>query len=157
MAPAVARPDGVASIWKASCQQARSSAEQSEAARANHPLRMRAAQAVGEKRRSRTSTKKVPMKAKEQSGTGFRVESGPLRIGAALWGAGALLCVVGIAVSSSTLLAAALRWINEQEQPPTELVKQKWAATKAATSAGASAWHREHEAHNGHHARVHAS
>ena len=97
------------------------------------------------------------MKAKELSGTGFRVESGPLRIGAALMGAGALLGVVGFAVSSSTLLAAALRWINELDQPPTEVVKQKWAATKAATSAGANAWHKEHEAHNAQNSRVHAS
>ena len=97
------------------------------------------------------------MKANELSGTGFRVESAPLRIGAVLMGAGALLGVAGFAVSSSALLAAALRWINELEQPPTEVVKQKWAATKAATSAGANAWHKEHEAYNGHNTRVHAS
>jgi hypothetical protein len=96
------------------------------------------------------------MTAEQVSTAGFTVQSGPLRAGAALMGAGALLGVVGFAVTCSTLLAATLRWINELEQPPTEIVKQKWAATKAATSAGATAWHKEHVAHDGHNSRAHA-
>jgi hypothetical protein len=96
------------------------------------------------------------MKGKQASAIGFRVEPGPMRAGAALMGAGALLGVVGFAVSCSTVLAATLRWINELDQPPTEIVKQKWAATRAATSAGADAWHREHVSHNGHSTRARA-
>jgi hypothetical protein len=74
----------------------------------------------------------------EQRGPKF--ESGPLKAGAILIGAGAAIGLIGLAVSGGHVLAATRRWIDEMETPPSELARQKWAQGKAAAQAGASAW-----------------
>jgi hypothetical protein len=70
----------------------------------------------------------------------FQVRTGPLTIGAALMGAGAVVWLAGVVVSGTVVVAAAKRWIDQLEVPPNELAKQKWAQARAATMAGASAW-----------------
>jgi hypothetical protein len=75
----------------------------------------------------------------------FQVNTTPLVIGAALIGAGMLMGFAGIIVGGTALASASRKWIHELEVPPSEVVKHKWHQTKAATTAGASAW----QEHNG--------
>lgn len=67
-------------------------------------------------------------------------ESGPLRAGAILVGVGAVIGLIGLAVSGGHVIAATRRWIDELETPPSELARQRWDQGKAAVAAGASAW-----------------
>jgi hypothetical protein len=69
-----------------------------------------------------------------------QLRSGPLITGAALFGAGALLALAGLAVGGSHLLSATRRWVREMEVAPSELAKLKWAQAKAAAAAGSAAW-----------------
>lgn len=71
---------------------------------------------------------------------GLKLKAGPLKAGAILIGAGAVLGLAGLAVSGGHVLSAIGRWIDEMETPPSELARQKWAQGKAAARAGASAW-----------------
>jgi hypothetical protein len=72
--------------------------------------------------------------------TGPQFQTAPLITGAALIGAGAVLAMVGIAVSGSHMLAAMRRWVNDMEVPPSEQARIKWGQAKAAAMAGARAW-----------------
>ena len=85
------------------------------------------------------------------SSNGFQLNGTPIIVGAALIGAGTLSGITGMIVGGAALFSATRQWFRELEVPPTEVVKQKWGQTKAATTAGASAWQR----HNGMH-RTHA-
>jgi hypothetical protein len=76
----------------------------------------------------------------EKRVAGPQLKSGPLITGAALFGAGALLALAGLAVGGSHLLSATRRWVREMEVPPSELAKLKWTRARAAAAAGASAW-----------------
>ena len=71
---------------------------------------------------------------------GFELKTGPLLAGAALIGIGSLGGLVGLAISGATLAAAARRYVNHMEVPPSQLAKQQFAKAKAAASAGADAW-----------------
>jgi hypothetical protein len=75
----------------------------------------------------------------------FQVSPAPLVVSAALIGAGLLMGIAGILVGGTAMASATRKWIRELEVPPTEVVKHKWHQTKAATTAGASAW----QQHNG--------
>lgn len=86
------------------------------------------------------------MTTTQASRAGFQPNSRLLIAGSVLMGAGALIGLTGFAISGSALLSAARRWINDMEQPPSSLARQKWAQAKAATAAGASAWHDSHPA-----------
>ena len=81
----------------------------------------------------------------------FKLNSTPMIIGAALVGAASLIGITGMIVGSSAMFSAARQWFRDQEMPPSELVKHKWGATKAATVAGAGAW----QHHNGTRHRTH--
>ena len=82
---------------------------------------------------------------------GLQLSSTPLIVGACLIGAGTIIGLTGMIVGGTAMLSATRQWFRELEVPPSEVVKQKWGQTKAATTAGATAWHR----HNGvQHARA---
>jgi len=85
------------------------------------------------------------------SSSAFQLNTTPMIISGALLGAAGLLGLAGMIVGGVTLISAAQQWINDQDVPPSELMKHKWHQTKAATAAGASAW----QHHNGMH-RAHA-
>ena len=74
-----------------------------------------------------------------QLGT-FQVSSRPLAIGGALMAVGAVIGLTGMVVSTTVVLMATKRWIDQLETPPSELARQKWNQARAATQAGASAW-----------------
>jgi hypothetical protein len=75
----------------------------------------------------------------ENRRNGPQFKAGPLITSASLVGAGTLIVLAGLAVGSGHLVSATRRWVNEMEVPPSELAKLKWAQTRAAVSAGASA------------------
>jgi hypothetical protein len=68
---------------------------------------------------------------------------------AALFGAGALIALAGLAVGGSHLFSATRRWIREMETPPSEQARIKWAQAKTAAAAGAAAWQNGVSAHQG--------
>lgn len=70
--------------------------------------------------------------------TGFQVPSKHLIIGGTLFGVGCAICVAGIAVSGTGLLAAVQRWVADLERPPSEIAKGTWAQAKAAYAAGSA-------------------
>ena len=77
---------------------------------------------------------------------GFQVPTRHLIIGGTLFGAGCAICIAGIAVSGTGLLAAVQRWVAELERPPSEIAKGTWAQAKAAYAAGSRAWQDENTA-----------
>ena len=66
----------------------------------------------------------------EKSSAGPQLRSGPLITGAALFGAGALIALAGLAVGGSHLMSATRRWIRDMEVPPSELAKLKWSQAR---------------------------
>src|SRR5215218_5514746 len=60
--------------------------------------------------------------------------------GGLLVGIGGLLGFTGMVLVGSALLSATRQWVNQLEQPPSELARRKWQQAKAAAAAGAEAW-----------------
>jgi hypothetical protein len=60
--------------------------------------------------------------------------------GGVLLGTGGLLGFIGVLLLSSAVVSATRRWVNQLDQPPSELAKLKWRQARAATVAGAKAW-----------------
>lgn len=71
----------------------------------------------------------------------FQVNGKPLLVGAALVALGGIIGLSGLATGAVALAVATRRWVQQLETPPSELVRQQWQRTKAATQAGATAWH----------------
>ena len=76
---------------------------------------------------------------------GFTLNSAPMIVSACLIGAGSMIGIAGLIVGGTAMISAARQWFRELEVPPSEVVKQKFGQTVAATSAGASAW-KQHNA-----------
>ena len=85
----------------------------------------------------------------ENSSSWPELRTGPIITGAALFGAGALIALAGVAVGSAHLVAATRRWIQQMEVPPSEQARIKWAQAKTAAAAGAAAWQNGVSAHQG--------
>jgi hypothetical protein len=60
--------------------------------------------------------------------------------GGVLVALGGLLGFTGMALVSSALISATRQWMDQLEQPPSEMARRRWEQTKAAASAGAAAW-----------------
>ena len=60
--------------------------------------------------------------------------------GGVLVALGGLLGFTGMALVSSALLSATRQWMDQLEQPPSEMARRRWEQAKAAASAGAAAW-----------------
>jgi hypothetical protein len=71
----------------------------------------------------------------------FQLNTTQAMTGGVLVAAGSLLGIAGAIIGGHAMVMAASRWFGELEVPPTEVVKHKWNQTKAATHAGATAWH----------------
>ena len=89
------------------------------------------------------TNKRVTANGFRPDATGFQVPTKHLVIGGTLFGVGAALCIAGIAVSGSGLLAEGQRWVGDLEKPPSEIAKDTWARARAACAAGAHAWQDE--------------
>jgi len=81
------------------------------------------------------------------STAGFQINNTQAMVGAVLIGAGSLIGMAGAVVGGFAVFSAARRWLRELEVPPTEVVRHKWSQTKAATQAGAHAWHGSNGVH----------
>jgi hypothetical protein len=71
---------------------------------------------------------------------GMQLNRSRLVGGGLLVGIGGLLGFTGMVLVGSALLSATRQWVNQLEQPPSELARRKWQQAKAAASAGAEAW-----------------
>ena len=60
--------------------------------------------------------------------------------GGVLVALGGLLGFTGMALVSSALISATRQWVDQLERPPTEIARRRWEQTKAAATAGATAW-----------------
>jgi hypothetical protein len=60
--------------------------------------------------------------------------------GGVLVALGGLLGFTGMTLLVSALISASRRWVDKMEKPPSDIARRKWQQTKAAASAGASAW-----------------
>ena len=80
------------------------------------------------------------MPTSTQSSSWPELRTGPIITGAALFGAGALIALAGLAVGGTHLFAATRRWIQQMEVPPSEQARIKWAQAKTAAAAGTAAW-----------------
>ena len=60
--------------------------------------------------------------------------------GGVLVALGGLLGFTGMALVSSALISATRQWIDQLEQPPSEIARRRWEQAKDAASAGAAAW-----------------
>ena len=60
--------------------------------------------------------------------------------GAVLVGIGGLLGFTGMALVGSALLSATRQWVNQLQEPPSEIARRKWRQARAAATAGAEAW-----------------
>jgi hypothetical protein len=72
-----------------------------------------------------------------------QVRSGPLVVGGILFGIGAVVALVGVAVAGGHVVAATKAWISELETPPSQLARLKWEQAKSAANSGAATW-RDH-------------
>jgi hypothetical protein len=80
------------------------------------------------------------MSESDTSENGSQFLPAPLITSAALVGAGTLIALAGLAVGGAYIAAVTRRRIREMDVPPSELARLKWAQTRAAVAAGASAW-----------------
>jgi hypothetical protein len=64
-----------------------------------------------------------------------------LIVGLALVATGGLISLCGIGIGGTAAANAFRSWLMQQEEPPSQIVKRKISQAKAATQAGASAWH----------------
>jgi hypothetical protein len=60
--------------------------------------------------------------------------------GGVLVALGGLLGFAGMAMLSSALISATRQWVDQLDQPPSEIARRRWAQTRRAASAGAAAW-----------------
>jgi len=80
----------------------------------------------------------------------FQTHKAPLILGAVMVGTGGLIGLIGMLVSGTAMASACRQWFRELDRPPTEVVKQKWGQTKAATAAGTTAWQQHDGMHRAH-------
>jgi hypothetical protein len=80
------------------------------------------------------------MTDQDESSAAFEMNTGALLTGAVMIGIGSLIGLVGLALSAAAVAAAARRYVDSMEVPPSELAKKHWARARAATVAGASVW-----------------
>jgi hypothetical protein len=81
------------------------------------------------------------MQNSHSSLAGFQMNTTQAMVGAVLVGAGCVVGMAGAIIGGQALISAMGRWFHELDVPPHEVVKHKWSQTKAATHAGAQAWH----------------
>src|SRR5215217_1492042 len=86
------------------------------------------------------SVRGVKLMSNNASPAGMQVNRSLLVGGGVLVGVGGLLGFTGMVLVGSALLSATRQWVNQLEQPPSELARRRWQQAKAAASAGAGAW-----------------
>jgi hypothetical protein len=80
------------------------------------------------------------MMSNDASQGGIQVNRSLLAGGGVLVGIGGLVGLTGLVLVGSALFSATRQWVNQLEQPPSEIARRRWQQAKAAASAGAGAW-----------------
>lgn len=80
----------------------------------------------------------------------FQIHKAPIILGAVMVGTGGLIGLIGMLVGGTAMASACRQWFREIDVPPSEVVKQKWGQTKAATAAGSAAWQHHDGMHSTH-------
>ena len=75
----------------------------------------------------------------QATGNWPEVKSRPLIVGGVMFGAGAGLALVGLAIAGSHVASATRQWMKELETPPGQLAKLKWEQARTAAASGAAA------------------
>jgi hypothetical protein len=70
----------------------------------------------------------------------LEVNRGLMTSGVALLCIGFFLWLIGAALSGTALGQAAMRWINQLEESPSEMARRRAHQFKEAVSAGSKAW-----------------
>jgi hypothetical protein len=60
--------------------------------------------------------------------------------GGVLVGIGGLLGFTGMALVGSVLLSATRQWMNQLQEPPSDMARRKWRQARTAAHAGAESW-----------------
>jgi hypothetical protein len=84
------------------------------------------------------------MTSTESSVTRIQISSAnskALIVGFALVATGGLISLCGMGIGGTAAVNAFRRWLMAQQEPPSQIVKRKISQAKAATTAGANAWH----------------
>jgi hypothetical protein len=80
------------------------------------------------------------MMSNDASQGGIQVNRNLVVGGGVLVGIGGLLGLTGLVLVSSALFSATRQWVNQLEQPPSEIARRRWQQARTAVSAGAEAW-----------------
>ena len=70
----------------------------------------------------------------------FEVNRGSMTSGVVLLCLGFFLWLVGAALSGTALAQAAMKWIQQLEESPSEMARRRAQQFKEAVSAGSKAW-----------------
>jgi len=70
----------------------------------------------------------------------FEVNRGLMSSGVVLLCVGFFLWLIGAALSASALGQAAMKWIDQLEESPSEIARRRASQFKDAVSAGSKAW-----------------
>jgi hypothetical protein len=77
----------------------------------------------------------------------FEVNRGWMTSGVALLCIGFFLWLIGAALSGTALAQAAMKWIQQLEESPSEIARRRAHQFKEAVSAGSKAW--QEQSHRG--------
>lgn len=77
--------------------------------------------------------------------TGLPLQTGMIRVGAALIGGGLMLATAGMGLTAIAVTRGVALWARQREISPTAVAAGKFDQVRHATIAGANAW-REHAA-----------
>jgi hypothetical protein len=80
------------------------------------------------------------MMSNSTSRPAFEVNRGMMSSGVVLLCVGFFLWLVGAALSGTALAQAAMRWIDQLEESPSEIARRRAHQLKEAVSAGSKAW-----------------
>ena len=86
------------------------------------------------------SARGMKLMSHNASPEGVQVNRSLMVGGGLLVGIGGLLGFTGMVLVGSALLSATRQWVNQLEQPPSEMARRKWQQARAAAAAGAGAW-----------------
>jgi hypothetical protein len=80
------------------------------------------------------------MMSNSTSRPAFEVNRGLMSSGVVLLCVGFFLWLIGAALSATALGQAAMKWIDQMEESPSEIARRRAQQFKEAVSAGSKAW-----------------
>jgi hypothetical protein len=78
----------------------------------------------------------------QETRAGIQLDRRLLLTGGVLAGVGGVLASTGIVMLSAAFASALRRWVQQLDQPPSQIARHKWQQARTATTAGVQAWQR---------------